>query len=40
MKQYLTVSLSVFAILFNSCTNGQTQSTKTNLSATEFAEKK
>jgi len=26
-------------LLFNSCTNGQTQSTKTNLSATEFADK-
>ena len=27
------------AILFNSCSNGQTQGTKTNLSATEFSDK-
>ena len=39
MKRYLSISLAVMAILFNSCTNGQTQSTKTNLSATEFAAK-
>jgi len=39
MKKHLTISLAVIAILFNSCTNGQTQSTKTNLSATEFADK-
>jgi thioredoxin len=39
MKKYLIISLSTIAILFNSCTNGQTQTTKTNLSATEFAEK-
>ena len=31
--------ISLVAILFNSCSNGQTQSTKTNLSATEFANK-
>lgn len=39
MKKYLTISLAAIAILFNSCTNGQTQTTKTNLSATEFADK-
>lgn len=32
-------SIALIAILFNSCTNGQTQNTKTNLSATEFADK-
>ncbi len=39
MKKYLTISLTAIAILFNSCTNGQSQNTKTNLSATEFADK-
>jgi thioredoxin len=32
-------SIALVAILFNSCTNGQTNGTKTNLSATEFADK-
>lgn len=32
-------SIALIAILLNSCTNGQTQNTKTNLSATEFADK-
>jgi thioredoxin len=32
-------SIALVAILFNSCSNGQTQTTKTNLSATEFADK-
>lgn len=32
-------SIALVAILFNSCTNGQTQNTKTTLSATEFADK-
>ena len=32
-------SIALVAILFNSCTNGQTQTSKTNLSATEFADK-
>ena len=32
-------SIALGAILFNSCANGQTQNTKTNLSATEFADK-
>lgn len=33
------LSIALVAILFNSCSNGQTQGTKTNLSATEFANK-
>ena len=33
------LSITLLAILFNSCTNGQTQQTKTSLSATEFADK-
>ncbi|MBD3749283.1 MAG: rhodanese-like domain-containing protein [Sphingobacteriales bacterium] len=32
-------SITLMSILFLACTNGQTGSTKTNLSATEFAEK-
>lgn len=32
-------SIALIAILFSSCTNGQTQNTKKNLSATEFADK-
>ena len=39
MKNYLIIGFTSFAILFNACTNGQTQNTKTNLSATEFSEK-
>lgn len=40
MHQYLLVFLMVIApLLFNSCTNGQTQTGNTNLSATEFSEK-
>ena len=39
MKKYFTISLAAIAILFNSCTNGQTQNTQTNLSANEFASK-
>jgi thioredoxin 1 len=40
MKKYLVLSLTVMAVLFSSCTNGQSYSSiKTNLSATEFAEK-
>jgi thioredoxin 1 len=38
-KNYLAISLAAIAILFNSCSNSQTQNTKTNISATEFAEK-
>lgn len=38
--KYLFVFLMVAApLLFNSCTNGQTQTDNTNLSATEFSEK-
>lgn len=37
MKKYLTICFA--AILFNSCTSGQTNDTKTNLSVTEFADK-
>lgn len=39
MKNYLTIGFVTLATIFNSCTGGQTQNTKTNLSATEFAEK-
>ncbi len=39
MKKYIIISLTLFAIIINSCSNGQTQSAKTNLSATEFADK-
>ena len=39
MKSYLTLTLLVIAIFFNSCTNGQKQSEGTNLSAPEFAQK-
>lgn len=37
MRKLFSIALVVF--VFNSCSNGQTQGTKTNLSATEFAEK-
>jgi thioredoxin 1 len=37
MRNFFSIILA--AILFNSCSNGQTQGTKTNLSATEFADK-
>jgi len=36
MKKYFSISLIVIAVLINSCTNGQTQDSKTVLSATEF----
>lgn len=39
MNQYFAFSLAVIAFLFNSCANGQVQSTKTVYSAMEFAEK-
>jgi thioredoxin len=32
-------SIVLVALIFNSCSNGQAQNTKTNLSATEFADK-
>jgi thioredoxin 1 len=39
MKNYFTIIFATAAILFNSCTSGQTQSSNTNLTATEFAQK-
>lgn len=39
MKKYISISLVMFAILLNSCTNGQNQTNQTKLSATEFAAK-
>lgn len=39
MKNFLIISFAAIAIFHNSCTNGQTQNNKTNLAATEFADK-
>ncbi len=40
MKKYITISIALVAVLISSCTSGQSSSaTKTNLSATEFADK-
>ena len=40
MNKYISISFIAIAILFNSCSNGQTNSTaKTNLSATEFSDR-
>ena len=39
MKKYIVIVFTTFAVLLNSCTNGQSQNSKTNLSANEFAEK-
>ncbi len=39
MKKYIVIGLATFAILLNSCTNSQSQNTKTNLLASEFSEK-
>lgn len=39
MKYYFTIIFATAGIIFNSCTNGQTESSNTNLSATEFAQK-
>jgi len=39
MRKYLFVLLAATTFVFSSCTNGQTQNSNTNLSATEFAEK-
>jgi thioredoxin 1 len=39
MKKYFTINLFAIVIMLNSCSNGQTQNTKSNLSATEFADK-
>lgn len=39
MKKYIIIGLATFAILLNSCTNSQSQNTKTSLLAKEFSEK-
>lgn len=39
MKKYIVIVFATFAVLLNSCSTGQSQSTKTNLSANEFADK-
>lgn len=39
MKNYLFITLSILLITINSCQNGNSQNTKTNLSATEFQAK-
>lgn len=39
MKKYIIVALTAFTIILNSCSTGQSQNSKTNLTAVEFAEK-
>lgn len=39
MKKYTIVALVAFTIILNSCSTGQSQNSKTNLSVLEFAEK-
>ena len=39
MRNYFIIGFTSVAILFNACTNGQTQNSKSSLSATEFSEK-
>jgi thioredoxin 1 len=39
MKNYLFISISIITLLFSSCSNGQSQKYKSNLSATEFSKK-
>lgn len=39
MRKYLVILLAATTFVFSSCTNGQTQTSNTNLTATEFAEK-
>jgi thioredoxin 1 len=39
MRKIFSIALASFAILIGSCSNGQTQNSSTDLSATEFAEK-
>jgi thioredoxin 1 len=39
MKKYLIICFATFAVFLNSCLNGQSQNTKTSLSAIEFSEK-
>ena len=36
MKNYILICMATFTIIFSSCSNGQTLSKETNLSATEF----
>ncbi len=39
MKKYLAVSLAIVTIVFGGCSNGQSKSSNTSLSAVEFSEK-
>jgi thioredoxin len=39
MKNYLFISISIITILLSSCSNGQSQKYKSNLSAIEFSKK-
>lgn len=39
MKKYIIFVLTAFTIILNSCSTGQSQNVKTNLTAVEFAEK-
>lgn len=39
MKKYIIVALVTFSIILNGCSTGQSQNSKTNLTAVEFAEK-
>jgi thioredoxin len=39
MKNYLFISISILTILLSSCSNGQSQKYKSNLSAIEFSKK-
>ena len=39
MQKHFLTFITATSILFNSCSNGQTQTTNTNLSATKFSEK-
>lgn len=39
MKNYLFTSISIITILFSSCSNGQSQKYKSNITATEFSKK-
>lgn len=39
MKKYIIIALTAFTIILNSCSTGQSQNSKTNLTAVEFAEK-
>lgn len=39
MKKYITVALITFTVILNSCSTGQSQKAKANLTAVEFSEK-